>query len=230
MQENDPNQQSSQPSTTSQAANFGSTALNESKAAATHAWSALKTLFADPISGQGEAFEALGGPKALRAGLVMLLAFAVSSYLMFSSLVSAVQQLAAALMGFPGELPGLMGSQFDIKLVLFCVVPAAAVFLSYLLIAFTMTARKNDYAACIYSAGITVLPLAAWFLFVWLLGLGSPLLLTLVSLFCLSTTFIFITSVLRDIFRLDSRKTLLLTPAVIIVSAYASKLLYDILM
>lgn len=213
-----------------QASQFGATALNESKAAATHAWTALKALFADPISGQGQAFAALGGPKALRAGLAMLVAFCIASYLMLSSLISGIQDLTALLLGFPGDFSGYRSSGFDVKLMIFCVVPAASVFLSYLLVAATLTSRKNDYPACVYAAGITVLPLAAWFLFVWIFGVSIPLLLVLVTFFCLSTTFLFIASVLRDIFLLDARKTLLLTPAVIIVSTYASKLLYDIIM
>ena len=218
------------PPTPGQAAQFGSAALNETKAASAHAWEVVKTLFADPINGQGQAFEALGGPKAKRAGLAILVVFAISNYLLCSTLISGVQNFVALFLGFPGGLSGSGGLKFDMKLILFCIIPAAAIYLSYLLISVTMSSRRKDHAACLYAAGITVLPLTAWFLVVWIFGLSSPFLIVLVSLFCLSTTFIFIASVLRDIYTLNSRKTLLLTPAVIIVSAYASMFMYDVLM
>lgn len=213
-----------------QATQLGSIALNESKAAAAHAWEAVKRLFADPINGQGQAFESLGSPKAKRAGLAMLVVFALSSYLLFSSLISGVQNFVALFLGLPGGLSGSGGFRFDMKLILFCIIPAAAIYLGYLLISITMSSRRKDHAACLYSAGITALPLTVWFLVVWIFGLSSPFLFVLLSLLCLSTTFIFIASLLRDIYTLNSRKTLLLTPAVIIVSTYASMFMYDVLM
>jgi hypothetical protein len=234
MNENDSSQPASNnPSTSEQPAQFGSTAFSESKAAAAHAWDAVKSILADPIRGQGQAFEMLGGPKALRAGLVMLIAFAFSNYLFCSSIVSNIQKLLGAFMGLLGGLGGLsgeLGSKFNMKLVLFCVVPASAIYLSYLLISLTMSARKKDHAACLFAAGITALPLSMWFLVIWLFGLSSSYLIIMVSLFCLSTTFIFISSNLRDIFLLNSRKNLLLTPAVIVLSTYASLFMYDVLM
>jgi hypothetical protein len=234
MNENDPSQAASNnPSTDEQPAQFGSTAFSESKAAAGHAWDAVRSILADPIRGQGQAFEMLGGPKAFRAGLVMLVAFAFSNYLFCSSIVSNIQKLLASFMGLLGGLGGLsseLGSKFNMKLVLFCVVPASAVYLSYLLISLTMSARKKDHSACLYAAGVTALPLSIWFLVVWLFGLNSSYLIIMVSLFCLSTTFIFISSILRDIFLLSSRKNLLLTPAVIVLTTYASLLMYDLLM
>jgi hypothetical protein len=231
MNENETNQQATtNASTSGQAAQFGSMALSESKAAATHAWEAIKTLFEDPINGQGQAFEALGGPKAKRAGLAMLVAFAFSSYWLFASLIEKAQSFVALFLGFPSGLTSAGGVGFDMKLVLLCIVPAAAIYLSYLLIGLAMSSRKNDHAAFLYSAGITVLPLTVWFILFRIFGLSSPFLFVLVSLLCLSTTFIFIASILKDVFALNSRKTLLLTPAVIIVSTYASMFMYEILM
>ena len=158
--------------------------------------------------------------------LILLIAFAFSNYLFCSSIVSNIQKLLGGLGGLSGEL----GSKFNMKLVLFCVVPASAIYLSYLLISLTMSARKKDHAACLFAAGITALPLSMWFLVIWLFGLSSSYLIIMVSLFCLSTTFIYISSNLRDIFLLNSRKNLLLTPAVIVLSTYASLFMYDVLM
>ena len=54
---------------------MGQKAYDEAKVATDQAISALKTLISDPIGGQFEALKNLGHSNALRAGIVLVVAF-----------------------------------------------------------------------------------------------------------------------------------------------------------
>ena len=147
-----------------------------------------------------------------------------------NSLISNIFKLISSVMGAFGGEEVATTSGFNGQLLLFCVVPPVALFISYLVVSYTLSSRKKDYSSCVYSAGITVIPLTAWFVFIWIFGFSSPLLLAAVSLLFMSTTFIFISSLLQNVYLLKSRTTILITPTILILTTFASKLLYEVIM
>ena len=84
---------------------------------------ALKTLIKDPIGGQFEALKNLGQSNALRAGIVLVVIFSISCFLLGHSIVSELHALAQT---FGGNIQVVTGAYF--KLLLFSLIPPCICF------------------------------------------------------------------------------------------------------
>ena len=98
---------------------MGQKAFAETKEAIGQAIKALKTLIRDPIGGQFEAIENLGQSNALRAGMVFVVIFSISCFLLGHSIVS---ELHAPAQAFGENIRVVPGTYF--KLLLFSLIPS----------------------------------------------------------------------------------------------------------
>lgn len=204
---------------------MGQKAFAETKDATGQAIKALKTLINDPIGGQFEALKNLGQSNALRAGIVLVVIFSISCFLLGHSIVS---ELHAHAQLFGGNTEIITGVYF--KLLLFSLIPSASVFICSFLIMKLISKEKEEISTCIYTTGVSTIPLAVLFFCIKLFGLGNWELLSAIGIFCLSTTFFLINSSLHDIYKLSTQKSFLITPTLVLLAGFVSKVLYSALM
>lgn len=197
--------------TLSKGKEMGQKAFEEAKESTTHAIKALKTLIGDPIGGQKTALADLGGSNALRAGIVLIIIFAISCYLFGTSFI----------------LRGNTGVYF--KLVLFSVIPSACIFCCYYLIGIIFRKKKKSLPACFFTTGVSVIPLALFFYCLTIFGTDALELLIAIGIFCLCTTILLINSSLQDIFKQSTRGSVLLTPAIVFITYFLSKVFLGML-
>ena len=199
---------------------MGQKAFAETKEATGQAIKALKTLGRDPIGGQSEALKSLGQSNALRAGIVLVVIFSISCFLLGHSVVAELQAAGE-------HMGGMAGTYF--KLLLFSLIPSASVFVCFFLIMKLISQEKEEISTCIYTTGVSTLPLAVLFFCIKLFGLSNFELLTAIGIFCLSTTFFLINSSLQDIYKLSTQKSFLITPTLVLLAGLVSRILYSAL-
>ncbi len=196
---------------------MGQKAFDEAKEATGQAVKALKSLISDPIGGQYETLKDLGKSNALRAGIVFAVIFAIASYLLGHSFI-------ATALAFGG------GSGLYFKLIIFSVIPPITVFALFYLVMKFISKEKEELSTVIYTTGVSVIPLALLFFCIKIIGLSDSILLPAIGIFCISTTFLLINSSLQDIYKLSTRKSVLITPAIVFVAGYVSGLIFQVLM
>ncbi|MCK5766116.1 MAG: hypothetical protein KAH26_09025 [Bacteroidales bacterium] len=196
---------------------MGQKAFDEAKEATGQAVKALKSLISDPIGGQYETLKDLGKSNALRAGIVFAVIFAIASYLLGHSFI-------ATALAFGG------GSGLYFKLIIFSVIPPIAVFALFYLVMKFISKEKEELSTVIYTTGVSVIPLALLFFCIKIIGLSDSILLPAIGIFCISTTFLLINSFLQDIYKLSTRKSVLITPTIVFVAGYVSGLIFQVLM
>lgn len=196
---------------------MGQKAFDEAKEATGQAVKALKSLISDPIGGQYETLKDLGKSNALRAGIVFAVIFAIASFVLGHSLVSG-------LLAYGGG-----GSGIYFKLIIFSLIPPIAVFALYYVVMKFISKEKEDLSTAIYTAGVSVIPLALLFFCIKIIGLSDSLLLPAIGIFCISTTFLLINSSLQDIYKLSTRKSVIITPAIVFIAGYISGLVLQVL-
>ena len=190
-------------------------ALNQTKGA-------LKTLISDPIGGQGIAFNQLGQKNAIQVGIVLSLVFIISSFLLGLSGLDT-----ANMFGMKVDVP--MSTYF--KILLFSIIPAASVFGTFLLTAKLFSKDTGiNIGAALFSAGITMLPLAILFFCFKVLGLANFKIVAGIAVFAVSMTNLLINAALTDTYKLSSRQSFILTPTLLIVAGVVSSIIHDILM
>lgn len=198
---------------------MGQKAYEEAKDATGQAAKALKALFSDPIGGQLETLKELGKKNAMRAGIVFGVIFIISCYLLGHKLLAFYQSFGVS-----------AGAGTYFKLIIFSVVPVLVVFGLYYLIMKFIAKEEEDISTAVYTAGVSVLPLALLFFWIVIFGYGSTALISLVSIFCISTCILLINSSLQDIYKLSSQKSVLLTPAILFITGVVSNLVLDALL
>jgi putative exporter of polyketide antibiotics len=199
---------------------MGQKVFAETKEATGQAIKALKILSRDPIGGQSEAIKNLGQSNGLRAGIVLVVIFSISCFLLGDSIVSE-SQVVGEYMG------GLAGTYF--KLLLFSLIPSASVFVCFFLIMKLISQEKEEISTCIYTTGVSTLPLAVLFFCIKIFGLSNFELLSAIGIFCLSTTFFLINSSMQDIYKLSTQKSFLITPTLVLLAGVVSNVLYSAL-
>jgi putative exporter of polyketide antibiotics len=199
---------------------MGQKVFAETKEATGQAIKALKILSRDPIGGQSEAIKNLGQSNGLRAGIVLVVIFSISCFLLGDSIVSE-SQVVGEYMG------GLAGTYF--KLLLFSLIPSASVFVCFFLIMKLISQEKEEISTCIYTTGVSTLPLAVLFFCIKIFGLSNFELLSAIGIFCFSTTFFLINSSMQDIYKLSTQKSFLITPTLVLLAGVVSNVLYSAL-
>ncbi|MDX9964207.1 hypothetical protein [Desulfobacter postgatei] len=199
---------------------MGQKVFAQTKEATGQAIKALKILSRDPIGGQSEALKNLGQSNALRAGIVLVVIFSISCFLLGHSIVSE-SQVVGEYMG------GVAGSYF--KLLFFSLIPSASVFVCFFLIMKLISQEKEQISTCIYTTGVSTLPLAVLFFCIKIFGLSNFELLSAIGIFCLSTTFFLINSSMQDIYKLSTQKSFLITPTLVLLAGVVSNVFYSAL-
>lgn len=199
---------------------IGREAYGKAKEATGHATSALKILIADPMGGQGEAMDLLGDQKALSAGIVFAIGFVVAAFLVvYSVFVSPMKQMAAQF----GQTAGVgLGVYF--KLLVSACIPPVVLAAGFLGISKIFGGKGNIFS-CVFSAGVALLPSAVTLLAIWILGVGNIELAAVIAVFGVSITILLLNSALLDLQGLSTRKAVLLTPTLILVTGYVAKVL-----
>ncbi|MDQ1269966.1 MAG: hypothetical protein QG618_1275 [Thermodesulfobacteriota bacterium] len=199
---------------------MGQKVFAQTKEATSQAIKALKILSRDPIGGQSEALKNLGQSNALRAGIVLVVIFSISCFLLGHSIVSESQEVGQ-------YMGGMAGTYF--KLLLFSLIPSASVFVCFFLIMKLISQEKEEISTCIYTTGVSTLPLAVLFFCIKIFGLSNFELLSAIGIFCLSTTFFLINSSMQDIYKLSTQKSFLITPTLVLFAGVVSNVLYSAL-
>jgi hypothetical protein len=178
----------------------------------------MKALISDPIGGQDKTLKELGKSNALRAGIVFGVIFAIASYLMGHSLIATAIAFGAG------------GTGLYFKLIIFSVIPPIAIFALYYLVMKFISKEKEDLSTVVYTTGVSVIPLAVLFFFAKIIGWNDSLLMPAIGIFCISTTFLLINSFLQQVYKLSTRQSVILTPAILFVAGYVSGLLFQIIL
>ena len=202
----------------------GQKAYDEAKVATGQAINALKTLISDPIGGQFEALKNLGHSNALRAGIVLVVAFSVSCFLLGHTFASALIQMAEMMGESGGEIAKLYFGLFILS-----VIPSISIFACFYLIK-KISKEKVEISTCVFTTGVTTIPLTVLFLSGKIFGLNSFVLMAVIGIFCISTTFLLINSALQDVYKLSTQKSVLITPGLVLVSSFISYIMVKALM
>ena len=203
----------------------GQKAYDEAKVATGQAISALKTLISDPIGGQFEALKNLGHSNALRAGIVLVVAFSVSCFLLGHTFASGLIQMAEMMGGSGGKIAELYFGLFILS-----VIPSISIFACFYLIMNRASKEKVEISTCVFTTGVTTIPLTVLFLSGKIFGLNSFVLMAVIGIFCISTTFLLINSALQDVYKLSTQKSVLITPGLVLVSSVISYIIVKALM
>tara|TARA_B100000686_G_scaffold353638_1_gene460089 strand:- start:156 stop:818 length:663 start_codon:yes stop_codon:yes gene_type:complete len=195
---------------------IGKKAYDEAKVATDQAINALKTLISDPIGGQFEALKNLGNSNALRAGIVLVVVFSVTCFLLGHTFASGLIEMAEMMGGSGGKIAELYFGLFILS-----VTPSISIFACFYLIK-NMSKEKVEISTCVFTTGITTIPLTILFLSGKLFGLNSFILGTVIGIFCISTTFLLINSALQDVYKLSTQKSVLVTPGLVLASSFIS--------
>lgn len=214
--------QSRNEETISKGKEMGKKAYDGAKEATGQAIRAVKTLIKDPIGGQLEALDNLGQINALKAGIVLIIVFTISSFLLGYSFIEGMLALAKS---FGNRKTGVQVEVY-LKLFIFSVIPSISIFLSYFSASKMLSPVRIGIPAMVFTAGISTLPLSILFFSIKLFGLKNAELLAVIGIFSFSTTILLINSSLQDIYKLPSRKSIFVTPAMLLLSAYFSKVIF----
>jgi hypothetical protein len=83
--------------------------------------------------------------------------------------------------------------------------------------------EKNiKISTCIFTTGITTIPIAVLFLCIQIFGFDSFILLTVIGTFCVSTTFLLINSAFQEVYKISTQKSVSVTPLLVLVSSCIS--------
>ena len=179
---------------------------------------ALKMLLADPVGGQSKALELLGDGRALAVGMVLIGVFVLTAYL-------AGMAMLAPLLRMARQFGGSVDVRTHLKLLLLACVPAAAILAGLVIIGKIFGGRTSFHSA-LFCTGVVVLPGSIALAATWLLGLGNAELVLLVTFFAGTITILLANSALTSVQKLPAGRAMWLTPALLVLSAYISKVLY----
>ena len=188
---------------------------------------ALHALSKDPTQGIAEAFEKLGPAKALQVGIVCAVIYDLSVLLCMFQLIRAFMG------GFEGLAHGRspevhtpsLPSEAYIKGALAAAIPLLSIALS---MTFTrlIGRGKGTWSGDIFVAGIALLPFAAPFLALSVLGVGN--LEVVLVLFVVAACLLVLTLFhgFKDLCGLPPRFAAFAVPAALLVSGYLSKVFW----
>ncbi len=190
----------------------------KAKVATQDAKHALKILLADPAGGQSIALELLGDGRAVGVGLLFVGIFVLTGYL-------AGREQLAQLFGMYRGMGGSEDLETHLKLVLAAAIPPAA-FLAGLVLIGKIFGGKISFHSGLFCSGVALLPASIALVGVWLLGEGNVELMGVIAFFAAIITILLVNSGLTGVQRLSATKAMLLTPTLVILSCYISKVLY----
>jgi Yip1 domain len=220
-QESDASPTSGQSQTFDKGKELGQKALGSAKEATTNAVKAIKTVLTDPMGGQKKALEQLGETKALSAGIFFMVIFSLAAFLVGFSSLKATLLMA--------DTEASVGFVNTAKLLLAALIPAVALWAGFLAIQ-KIFKGQGTFNGNIFLTGICLLPMTIAFLACWILGSKNLELVALFGFFGFSITVLLINSAILSVLKLSTRKAVLLTPTLLVLSAYLTKVVYGILL
>lgn len=194
-------------------------AMNHVKATTQDAVQALKVLISDPIGGQLKAYSNLGSANALKVGVFFNLIFVVSGLL----LANGVWNMFFGALAEWGE-----GVDFPLfNVVILSVIPVISLCAGFLLVAKFLGKSDMDFSGPLFTTGIAMMPLALLFILCRVIGPLNNISYAF-AVFCITTTVIAISTALQDIYKLNAQKAVLVTPVLLILAGFLSKLMYQL--
>ncbi|MEC8189670.1 MAG: hypothetical protein VX033_00605 [Verrucomicrobiota bacterium] len=219
-EENNPSPEQNDSNTSSPAADVSANdAMKHVKATTQDAFQALKVLVSDPIGGQLKAYSSLGSANALKVGILF-------NFIFVASAVLFAQGLWNLFFGFLAEFGGETAGFPLLKSIILSLVPVVSVFTGFLLVAKFIGKTEIDIAGPLFTTGIAMMPLGLLFILCRVIGPMSNITHAL-SFFCITTTVIAISTALQDIYNLNAQKAVLITPALLLVAGFLSRLMYQ---
>ncbi len=197
------------------AADYGHKAYDLAREAKNNALYAIKSLVTDPLGGQGQALSGLGETKAMYAGAMFIIAFVISVFLLEYLFISR----------FASAFGRSVRMTAYAEMFLIGVVPASALWAAFFLLAKIFKTQTTPYE-CVFATGVALIPSTITLLVVLLVGLNNFEIVTVVGFFGASMTVLFLNSAVLDILKLSTRHAVLLTPTIMLVSAYLTKVMY----
>jgi len=203
---------------------LGRHAIGQAREVSNNVFHALKVLLTDPIGGQSESLRYFEKSKAVSAGIVFICFFIISAFLVERAHFASLNEMASMFGGGMAIGPGDYA-----KMMLLNLVPPMALCLSFYVINKMAGELPSSFHAYIYTAGVVLIPSGITLLVFWILGYGNLEFVGLVAFFGIAITILMVNSSLLDVYLISTRKAVLLTPTVVLVTAYVSKLLFTAL-
>lgn len=190
--------------TPTESATTGNDAMKQAKETTANAVAAFKTIISDPIGGQLKAYEELGSSNALKVGGFFGLIFSLCGIFAFHHVYD----------------------HLNFEVIVTAILPVIALFGGFLLVTKIFGENEYDFGASAFTTGVAITPLTAMIVGSLILGFENVEAIAVLGLFCACITIIAISTALQDIYKLSAQKAVLITPTLILVSAYLSKLIY----
>lgn len=205
---------------------FDYRAIGETSVIPRNVFDALTILITDPIGGQNKSLMFFQKGKALSVGILFICFFMAAAFLVEWSYFNYLKEFASKFAGIE------INTGDYVKLMLLTLVPPSSLFVSFWIISKIARGEydlQSSYHAHVYTAGVVLIPSGITLLVFWFFGYGNIEFVGLVAFFGISITILMVNSALDDVYGLSTRKTVLLTPTVILVTIYVSKLLFTAL-
>lgn len=154
----------------------------------------------------------------------MVVAFSVSCFLLGHTFVSAMIQMVEMMGGSGGKIAELYFGLFILS-----VIPSISIFACFYLVK-KISKEKVEISTCVFTTGVTTIPLTVLFLSIKIFGVNSFVLMAVIGIFCVSITFLLINSGLQDVYKLSTQKSVLITPRLVLVSSFISYIMVKALM
>ena len=114
----------------------------------------------------------------------------------------------------------------NFHIIVTAVIPPIALFGGFLLVTKIFGEKEYDVGASAFTTGVAITPLTAMIVGSSFLGFENGEAIAVLGLFCACITIIAISTALQDIYKLSAQKAVLITPTLILIAAYLSKLMY----
>lgn len=204
----------------------GSNASAKAKAATDDAWRAVKMLLRDPAGGQSASLKLLGDGRALGVGMIFIAAMALTACLAARAALSQLGHISAAFgttSGLPFD-PASLDMTGYLKIILMALIPAAAILISLIALG-RIFGGKASFRSSVFCTGVIVLPVGFLLASTGILGLGNAELMLLIAIFA-ATIGVVLTYSALVAHELSTAKAVWLTPAVLVLTIYISKVIY----
>lgn len=186
-----------------------------------NAFHALKILLTDPLKWHSQSIPYLEKSKGIYAGIVFICFFMAAAFLVERTHFSSLNEMSFMLGGGM-----LIGPNDHIKMLLLNFVPPMALCLSFYVINKMAGEFEGSFHAYTYTGGAVLIPSGITLLVLWIFGYGNIEFVGLVAFFGMSITILMIKDFLQEIYSISPGKAVLLTPIVVLVTIYVSKLLF----
>jgi hypothetical protein len=206
--------------------------MDVSKEAVSDTLTVFQSIQQDPANGLQSALNKLGDDRALNAGIVLCVLFALACW---ATIVKAITVLATLFGAFGQIFSGSysrsgieLGLSEHIRILLSSAVPAVGIILVLLAIQKFFKGAGN-YKQFTFATGICLFPITLFLIVLWLIGFSSGEFILLLTIFCFSTLILLLNSTVIGVLQLSARNAFFLVPIVLVVDTFIIRIVASIL-